>query len=201
LLLLFLASALALSAGRALAIEPTSAPERLQAARAVKDSLFRTSEESPIPAAARSTFPGLRYFPYDPQYRFVGELHVYGRRKLIEVPATGGQTLPMERYGRFIGRWEGTPFSLEVYRGLEDGALLVLFRDGTTGRETYGGGRYAPLETAPGSLPVLDLNRAYHPYCAYNESYVCPLPPARNRLPFPALAGERLALDGAEVAR
>lgn len=199
LLLMLLATALVISSGQAKAGEATSEPDRLQAARAAKDSLFRSSEESPIPAAARPTFPGLRYFSYDLRYRFVGELHAYGRRQPVEVPATGGQTLQMERYGRFVARWEGGPFSLEVYRSLEDGSLLVLFRDGTTGRETYGGGRYAPLETSPGALPVLDLNRAYHPYCAYNESYVCPLPPARNRLSFPVLAGERL--DGAKVAR
>lgn len=197
LLLLVLTTALAISAGQALASEPTSEPDRLQAARAAKDSLFRTSEESPIPAAARPGFAGLRYFPFDPRYRFVGELHAYARRQLIEVPATGGRTLTMERYGRFIGQWEGAPFTLEVYRGLEDGSLLVLFRDGTTGHETYAGGRYAPLEIAPGALPVLDLNRAYQPYCAYNESYVCPLSPPLNRLPFPVLAGER----GAEVAQ
>jgi uncharacterized protein (DUF1684 family) len=70
--------------------------------------------------------------------------------------------------------------------------LWVPFRDLTTGIETYGGGRYLDLERTATGLYDLDFNRAYHPYCVYDTSWVCPYPPSENRLPVAIRAGERL---------
>jgi hypothetical protein len=36
----------------------------------------------------------------------------------------------------------------------------------------------------------LDFNQAYNPFCAYNEAYSCPLPPAEDWLQVPIEAGE-----------
>lgn len=173
-------------------------PTDIESGRAAKDSLFRYASTSPIPASARAAFAGLAYFPVDPRYRVVGELQAYGRRQRLQVPTSGGESIAMERYGRFAALWERQPLLLEVYRSLESGELVIMFRDATSGRQTYAGGRYVPVEMQPGRLPVVDFNRAYQPYCAYNEGYACPLPPATNRLGFAVLAGERAG--GADLA-
>lgn len=164
---------------------------RLQASRAAKDSLLRHSPDSPIPPALRSQFPGLSYFPVDLRYRLTGDLHVYGRQRLLAVPTTDGNSITLERFGRFVAQWQGAPFSLEVYRSPEDGTLLIFFKDATNGAQTYGGGRYVQLEREEKGRYILDFNYAYNPYCAYNADYVCPLPPPQNYLSFPVLAGEK----------
>jgi uncharacterized protein (DUF1684 family) len=69
----------------------------------------------------------------------------------------------------------------------------VPFGDLTNGEETYKGGRYLELDRTPTGLYDLDFNRAYHPYCVYDISYVCPVPPRENRLTVAIKAGERLA--------
>ena len=62
------------------------------------------------------------------------------------------------------------------------GQLFVPFTDGTSGNETYGGGRYLDLQPTATGAYVVDFNRAYHPYCVYDPSFVCPVPPEANRL-------------------
>ena len=75
-------------------------------------------------------------------------------------------------------------------------SLFVPFLDATSGRETYGAGRYLDLEPEDDGTYALDFNLAYHPYCVYAESYSCPLTPAENRLPIRIEAGERLRRGG-----
>jgi uncharacterized protein (DUF1684 family) len=72
--------------------------------------------------------------------------------------------------------------------------LFVPFRDATSGRETYGAGRYLEVEVRPANgtyRATLDFNLAYNPYCAYSPDYSCPIPPAENTLPVAITAGER----------
>jgi len=80
------------------------------------------------------------------------------------------------------------------------GGVFLPFRDGTSGRETYGGGRYlldgikgADLGSAPDGRMVLDFNFAFHPSCAHQPVWTCPLAPPENRLPAPVRGGERFA--------
>ena len=83
---------------------------------------------------------------------------------------------------------------LEAFQSVGEGPgrLFVPFRDATSGRETYGGGRYLDLDVAASGRYALDFNRAYHPYCVYDASWVCPFPPPENTLELPVTAGERL---------
>ena len=161
-------------------------------ARALKDSLFRCDQSSPLPAQTRAAFAGLSYFPPDPQYRLIGELSLYGRRQQISVPTTNnGAVLPMEKFGRLQAQVQGKAFWLEVYRSLENGDLEIFFKDPTNGEQTYGGGRYVPLIELGKGQYLLDFNLSYSPYCAYNSTYACPLPPAQNHLSIPIPAGEK----------
>ena len=81
--------------------------------------------------------------------------------------------------------------SIHVYQQADNPDYnFVPFRDSTSGNITYGAGRYMDIEK-DGDLFVLDFNKAYSPYCAYNENYSCPLPPFENHLKIPVEAGEK----------
>jgi uncharacterized protein (DUF1684 family) len=166
--------------------------------REVRDELYRTHPQSPVPAAARAGFAELDYYPYDPAGRVLAELED------LEAPpqpieTSGLQPLLFRRFARASFELRGAPLALEVYwlEGYAGGVFLP-FRDATSGRETYGGGRYvldtvkgADLGSSGGRL-VLDFNFAYHPSCFYDPGWVCPLAPAANRLAVAVGAGERV---------
>lgn len=123
--------------------------------------------------------------------------------------ATSGEEVGSYRFTRFgVASFEadGTEVNLELY-WLEGygGGLFVPFRDGTSGTETYGAGRYlldtvkaADLGQAADGRLVLDFNFAYNPSCAYDPAWVCPLAPPPNRLALPIRAGERFRTGSAE---
>jgi len=98
------------------------------------------------------------------------------------------------KYGRVEFDLNGMRLRLVVYKSAEDPfarSLFIPFSDETSGRETYGSGRYLDLEEQGGDDYELDFNLAYNPYCAYNDQYTCPIPPRENRLPVRILAGEK----------
>lgn len=166
--------------------------------RAVRDELFSAHPQSPVPEPDRAAFRGLAYFDYDPRARVLAEVEEAGLGSL-ELQTSDDGTYRFVRFG--VARFElfGSSASLDLY-WLEGygGGLFLPFRDGTSGSETYGAGRYvldsakgADLGTVGGRL-TLDFNFAYPPSCAYDPRWVCPLAPPANWLRIPIRAGERL---------
>jgi uncharacterized protein len=162
-----------------------------------RDELFRSHPQSPLPAGDPLRVTGLPYWPYDPELRFEVPLRPAGREASLSVPASDG-TLPMVLIGRVhLPAPVDAPLDVWWLRQYAGGLFLPL-RDGTAGRSSYGGGRYA-LDTAkgadlggqPGRL-VVDLNFLYHPSCRYSDEWVCPLAQPGNTIAFPVAAGERL---------
>lgn len=182
-----------------LSFGPVSADDsihaQIKALRAAKDSLLK-SEDSPLLPAQRAHFEQLAYYPIDLSYRLRGELHIYGRQRIVEIPNTDGTTTELERFGRFVSAFGESDFWLEVYRSPQTGETEIFFKDLTNGHTTYGGGRYARLTREDDGMYVIDFNNAYNPYCAYNPVYICPLPPPQNYLDFAVEAGE-LMVDAA----
>jgi uncharacterized protein (DUF1684 family) len=86
-----------------------------------------------------------------------------------------------------------TAFSSESHPEM----LFIPFRDPTNGEESYEVGRYIDLEVREDDRYLLDFNRAYNPYCAYNPEYTCPVVPNENILEAPIRAGE---MNPAEMA-
>ncbi len=73
--------------------------------------------------------------------------------------------------------------------------LVLLFSDATTGKETYEAGRYIDFTTGDikNNMLVIDFNKAYNPYCAYEKGkYNCPIPPIENKLSIAITAGEKI---------
>lgn len=173
--------------------------------RAVREQLYRLHPQSPLPAGDRAAFQA-RHFPYDPALRFEVPVLVDDPAEPVAspdtaVPTSSGGAMSMRRIG-----WVGVPFPqglrrLAVYwmEGYA-GGLFLSFRDTTNGQETYGGGRYlldgaksADLggDAQRGTL-VLDFNFAYHPSCAFDPRWACPLVPPENHLDLRIAAGECL---------
>ncbi len=166
----------------------------LEEHRRQKDGYFRMAEDSPIPEEERHGFKGLQYFPPDPNFRFPVTLRPVEDRTPFTMEVSQGRPREMVRKGVFEFVVAGATCRLFAYgptHGSAHESLFVPFRDGTSGKESYGAGRYLDLETDPRGEYVLDFNEAYNPYCAYSEHYSCPLPPAENWLRVPIRAGER----------
>ncbi|WP_367272297.1 DUF1684 domain-containing protein [Deinococcus sp.] len=164
-----------------------------------KDEHFATGR-GPIAGPELQGFTGLHYFDPDEAWQFqvpllpaaaaqpevplqtsTGEIRFMALLGQVEFPASGTQRSTLSVFG--------PPGETQPAR------VFIPFRDATSGRETYGAGRYldAPVEYgAQGPQVTLDFNLAYHPYCAYSEGWTCPLPPAENVLSVAVAAGERL---------
>jgi uncharacterized protein (DUF1684 family) len=174
--------------------------ETIQASRAEKDRYLRTDEKSPIPIELRATFPGLTYYEIKPDFRLPsvlterrGEAPV-----IIELQNTANEREKMRRVGTLAFAIGAVQYVVTAFANVEDRTmqtLFVPFGDLTNGTETYKGGRYLNLQRTATGLYDLDFNQAYHPYCVYNPTFICPVPPRENRLPVAIPAGERLSPD------
>ena len=100
------------------------------------------------------------------------------------------------KFGKTVFKLNGKKYTLAIYQnvdlvntaGYED-YLFIPFKDLTNGEDTYGGGRYLDLKIPEGETILIDFNRAYNPYCAYNHNYSCPIPPFENHLKVKIEAG------------
>jgi uncharacterized protein len=177
---------------RALRERDARAAHRLWRER--RDDLFRSHPQSALPESDRAAFRGLRYHEYDPAFVFTAAVRPLPRESYDVDTSTGG----VIRFVRF-GAVDIPLGSLQVmWLDEYSGGVFLPFRDATSGKTTYGGGRYL-LDTAKGAdlgssgdALVLDFNFAYHPSCVYDPKWTCPLAPLSNRLPAAVNAGERL---------
>jgi len=139
-------------------------------------------------AATRTDFAGLDYYPLDPEWRVVAEFIEHPAGTTMQVANVMGQLVeePNPGMARFVH--DGMTVSLEAV--LEDDRLFFIFADRTSGRETYGLGRFLYAELPRDGRVVLDFNQAYNPPCAFNAYTTCPLPPQANRIDAWIRAGE-----------
>jgi hypothetical protein len=164
--------------------------------RREEDWFFAGHERSPIPFEDRAAFEGLDYYPPAPAYRFETELIEHEIKSRVRMGYTKGEERDFVRWGEFRFTIGDEQRVLQAYKTeFDEERLFVPFRDATSGRETYGAGRYLDLEwardrTCDGKW-ILDFNRAYNPWCAYSETYTCPFVPQENWLAVPIRAGER----------
>lgn len=188
------------SLGPAYSREPKSQDEIIQAIqsfRKERDHFFKTAHNSPLEESDRHNFKGLHYYPIDIKYRFEGEIERYiininDPKYYAIFPTNKGPRKRYVRYGKFRFSFEGKEYSLELYKSIGSDLIFIPFYDKTSGKETYGGGRYLDSEILmPGYRIVIDFNYAYNPSCAYNEKFVCVLPLEENRLNIIIRAGEK----------
>jgi uncharacterized protein (DUF1684 family) len=142
-------------------------------------------------------FKAIPFFDIDLKYSVKAKLVPTKDAEVFELPTSSGKTKKYKEYGTITFSLEGQQYSLKVYQsqdlikraGFED-HLFLPFRDATNEKETYGGGRYIDLKIPKKDNLIIDFNKAYNPYCAYNAfDYNCPIVPIENKLPVEIRAG------------
>ncbi len=152
---------------------------------------------SPLPAG----FGGPRYYPPARAWRVEAKLdrEAPGTGARVELLTSIGDIRPFDLYGTFLFTIGSAPYRLSAYKmvpdDLERDYLFVPFKDATSGKETYGAGRYLDVARQDSDNYLLDFNMAYNPSCAYSPRYNCPYPPPENHLKLSVEAGERVPFD------
>ncbi|MFD1587499.1 DUF1684 domain-containing protein [Halorientalis brevis] len=171
--------------------------EQLRANRREKDRFFAEHRQSPIPPEERADFDGLDYFEPDPAYRVEATVERHDDPDPVEMETSDDRAVRYLRLVTFSFEIDGDSYVLHGYRQESDDSatLFVPFRDKTTGHQTYDGGRYMELEPErdlrDGDEVTIDFNLAYSPFCAFSDTFSCPLPPEENWLETTIEAGER----------
>jgi uncharacterized protein len=170
--------------------------------RQERERLFREHPQSPVPEPERATFRA-HHWAHNERLRFSVAVEPSAASDAggLTLPNSGADALAFDRIGvlHLTLPHGGATLSLFWMRGYA-GGLFLPFRDATNGDTTYGAGRYL-LDTGKGAdlggdavagTVVVDLNFAYHPSCAFDARWACPLAPPENRLGLAVEAGERL---------
>jgi len=159
---------------------------------------YADAEDSPLTAEDLKTFKALDFFKIDKNFRVEASFELTPDTPIFEMPTTT-ERLPLYRkYGIARFTLDGKQIELSLYQSQSlltsaeyENYLFLPFNDDTNGNLSYGGGRYLDLEIpSEGSTTIIiDFNKAYNPYCAYNGKYSCPIPPPENTISLEILAG------------
>ena len=140
----------------------------------------------------RSGFRGLEYFPVSTDWVVSARFERYQPVRHISIMNILGMELEMESPGAVVFSKDGREWRLDtVLEEPGDTELFIMFADATSGRETYGAGRFLYIPIPAGDTVAVDFNKAYNPPCALNDFATCPLPPWQNRLKLRVTAGEK----------
>jgi|GEM_PF-59327 len=175
--------------------------------RAEVDGFFRYDESSPFRRDTTVEFHGIKWFPIDPRFRGVSQLHRYENPETVIILGTKGEERKQLRYGYFsvtvpgenglptnlkMDVYKFTPYDTKRYALYRD-ALSVWFTDKTTGNETYDVGRYVEVgneDPKADHAYIIDFNKAYNPYCAYSKLFSCAVPRKEDHLEVALRVGE-----------
>lgn len=145
----------------------------------------------------------IKYFDFyepDSTFRVKCDFTKINSHSTFKIPTVDGKQKEYFKYGILSFRIKGKNLQLNVYQSLSlmkipkyKNYLFIPFKDSTSGKQTYGGGRYLDFETTDikGDVVILDFNKAYNPYCAFSNEYSCPIPPKENHLKVRIEAGEK----------
>lgn len=154
-----------------------------------QNAKFKDATTSPLKDKDRKVFKGLDFFKFDSAYVVTASFKRTPNEKVFKMKTTTDRTPEYMKYGELNFNLKGKNFTLNIYQnqglieeeGYED-YLFLPFLDETNGLESYGGGRYIDAKIPNGDAMIIDFNKAYNPYCAYNDKYSCPIVPRENYL-------------------
>ena len=141
-------------------------------------------------ASYRKEFAGLDWFPVDPKFRVEAKFTPHTEEKKVEMLNILGDIEVFEAAGYVDFELQSQKVRMEPMKARE-GALWLIFRDGTSGKGSYQAARFLRTEPPENGKVVIDFNRAYNPPCAYNPHTTCPMPTKENRLEIRIEAGEK----------
>lgn len=138
--------------------------------------------------AIRRSFTGLRWFPVDESYRVRGRFVPHDEPLILELPNILGDVETFRSSGTVTFTVGGQELTMTA---VDSGnQLWFIFRDLTSGHETYPAARFLYVPVPENEWTTVDFNQAYNPPCAFNPHTTCPLPPLENRLQVRIEAGE-----------
>ena len=140
-------------------------------------------------SSIRTNFTGLRWYEPNPALRTSGTFKPYAEPKVVQIPNILGDLEPFNAIGTVTFTLAGAEHTMEAWRSGQ--RLWFVFRDLTSGKETYPSARFLYTDAPKEGNVVMDFNYAQNPPCAYNPHTTCPLPPQQNRLPIAIAAGEK----------
>lgn len=174
----------------------TSHQDEIAAWQMELNTQYADSAHSPLKEADRQEFESLDFFPIDSTYRVVAKFERAKKAKPFKMKTTTDRRPVYETYGIATFNLNGKTVVLPIYqnhrlRGIPmyKDHLFLPFTDLTNGGESYGGGRFLDLSIPEGNTIVIDFNKAYNPYCLYNNKYSCPVPPSENHVDLEIKAG------------
>ncbi len=157
---------------------------------------FKSPESSPLPDRYRKDFESLDFFKPDTNYVVKAKFVLTPDALPFLMPTTTDRKSEEVVYGIAHFQLNGKEHKLEIYQNRKlmldeeyKDYLFLPFTDQTNGEQTYAGGRYIDLSIPNDNTIVIDFNKAYNPYCAYNKKYSCPIVPSINALDTSVMAG------------
>lgn len=159
---------------------------------------FSDSLESPLEEKDRLDFESLDWYPLDTNFIVWARMERSPEAEVFEMPTSTDRKPEYRQYAILHFALGDSTFAVPIYRNMRlkqipmyKEHLFFPFSDLTNSFGTYGGGRYLDLQIPEGDSVLIDFNRAYNPYCAYNGRYSCPIPPRKNQINFQIKAGVR----------
>lgn len=158
--------------------------------RKQKDVFYARDLQSPLTDEQKHGFKGLQCFPENPDLKLEVTVEEFPQKQVVTMQTSTGELQTYQRFGRFHFAVDGQETELTIYSSDHD--FFLPFADALAGKETYGAARYLEPHPLGKGRYLIDFNYAYNPYCAYNERWSCPIPPAENRIKVPVRAGEKI---------
>ncbi|WP_272022778.1 DUF1684 domain-containing protein [Olleya namhaensis] len=150
---------------------------------------FKDAAKSPLTDSDRKAFRSLDFFKFDSTYVVTAAFKRTPNESSFKMKTTTDRLVDYVKYGEVTFTIDGKEQNLNVYQNIEsvkqlgeEEALFLPFMDNTNGEESYKGGRYVEVKLPENNQMVINFNRAYNPYCAYNKKYSCPIVPSENIL-------------------
>ena len=157
---------------------------------------FADSLESPLTAEDRVLFETLDFYPVNEKFIVEATFVKAKQQKPFKMKTSTDRTPMYKKYGALHFEIDGKKFVLQVYQNIElskrpgfKDYLFLPFSDLTCGKESYIGGRYIDMRIPTTNKVIINFNKAYNPYCAYNYKYSCPIVPLENDLDIAIEAG------------
>ncbi|MUV02968.1 DUF1684 domain-containing protein [Flavobacterium rakeshii] len=148
---------------------------------------YANPDESPLTKEDIKTFKSLDFYPIDTNFCVDARLVTTPNEKPFYMQTTTSRKPRYRKYGELHFTLKGKEVKLDVFQSMDmmkmeeyKDYLFLPFTDLTSGNGSYGGGRYVDLKIPAGNTLTIDFNTAYNPYCAYNHSFSCPVPPEQN---------------------
>lgn len=172
--------------------------ETIIASRAEAEDYMSNDPESPFHKKGDVEFTGLKYFKVNPKYKVKASIERLASPEPLDIELTNGEIAKYFKYAIATFDLDGMPQKLQLLKPekyWDEDWLFLPFYDVTSANESYGGGRFLNLEYTNQDILEIDFNLAYNPYCAYTDTYRCPIPPADNNITVEVRAGERIYDD------